>query len=141
MSVGENKLLRKSYLEKLKQIRRWLNIAHWIIGRPMLAYLLLFSLPVIGNVVAGLALGSLDCTGGGGSAPTCFLLGKDVGEVLYGYVIGMFLLGMINPFLAWQLLSVFLPGSLAMAWIVLAILLGSANYAFKRVIRDMERSG
>ncbi len=141
MNVVENKPSHKSYLEKLKQIRRWLNIAHWIVGRPMLAYLLLFSLPVIGNLVAGLTLGSLDCTGRGGSAPTCFLFGKDVGEVLYGYVIGMFLLGIINPFLAWQLLSVFLPGSLAIVWIVLAILLGCTNYAFKRVIRDMERSG
>lgn len=141
MSVEENKLLDKIYLEKLKRTRRWLNIAHWVIGRPMLAYLLLFSLPVIGNLVAGLTLGSLDCTGGGGSAPTCFLFGKNVGDVFYGYVIGMFLLGMMNPFLAWQLLSVILPGSLVMAWIVLAIVLGCINYAFKRVIREMERSG
>lgn len=141
MSVEENKLLEKIYLEKLKRIRTWLNVAHWVIGRPMLAYLLLFSLPVIGNLVAGLTLGSLDCTGGGGSAPTCFLFGKNVGDVFYGYVIGMFLLGMMNPFLAWQLLSVFLPGSLVMAWIVLAIVLGCINYAFKRVIRDMEQSG
>lgn len=66
MSVEEDKLRDKIYLEKLKRIRRWLNIAHWVIGRPMLAYLLLFSLPVIGNLVAALTLGSLDCTGGGG---------------------------------------------------------------------------
>ncbi len=100
----------------------------WI-ACPFLVLFALLGLPVVGTLV-GIGLIELaSCEdGSGGALRGCMLLGQDVSDVLYGYGIGIFLAGAINPLLFFQLLDIYLPAFVVGVWTVVALTLAVVKW-------------
>ncbi|WP_159995714.1 hypothetical protein [Roseomonas sp. 18066] len=100
------------------RVRR-LGWALLLVGGPLLLLIVLFALPLLGNLVGLMTLPKLaECTQQAGTFTHCWLWGEDVAEIVNGYAIGIFLAGLINPMLFLKLLATYLHPLLVLAWAV-----------------------
>lgn len=84
---------------KIRQLYFLINALYWLFAAPFVVFFVLLCLPIVGNIVA-LAFGqSIGCEFSEQKAEPCFIFGVNLGEIFYGYLVGMFLLGMGNPFM------------------------------------------
>lgn len=106
-------------LEKWKRLSRIVCIPLV----PVLAFLVIFGFPLLGNLAFFLVSDFLTdgCrTTSEGFPVNCFRYGLDMGDLVRGYGLGMFLLGIINPMLAYGIVTHFIPVYILVPWIVLA---------------------
>ncbi len=90
---------------------------------PVLAFLVIFGFPLLGNLAFFLVSDFLTdgCrTTSEGFPVDCFRYGLDMGGLVRGYGLGIFLLGIINPMLAYGIVTHFIPAYILVPWIVLA---------------------
>ena len=91
------KHLKRMPDNKIRQLYFFINALYWLFAAPFVVFFVLLCLPVVGNIVA-LAFGqSIGCEFSEREAEPCFVFGVNLGEIFYGYLAGMFLLGIGNP--------------------------------------------
>lgn len=110
-----------------RQRRRWLIARRWVVYPylPVLVVLLVFGMPVLGNLAWFFLLAeplTAGCaTTSNGLPVNCFFNGVDVGGLSAGYGLGVFLLGLFNPILVIDLVAIVLPKPLLAVWSVAAV--------------------
>ena len=120
------------------QLLRWQRAQRWVVYPylPVLLALLVFGMPVLGNMAYYFLLHdvlSAGCrTGSEGLPVNCFVNGVDVGGLASGYGIGIFLLGIINPILAIDVVAIVLPKPLLALWSLAAGLIQGRLYWLRR---------
>jgi len=92
------------------------NIVLKCLITPVVVIFVLFAIPLLGNfvVVGGAAL--LGCQTGEDNIHPCHFLGMDAGELIYGYIVDIFMLGAFNPVLAFLALGAFVRSPLGIIW-------------------------
>lgn len=134
------------------QLLRWRRAQRWVVYPylPVLLALLVFGMPILGNMAYFFLLADLlsaGCrTGSEGLPVNCFVNGVDVGGLASGYGIGIFLLGIINPILAIDVVAIVLPKPLLALWSLAAGLIQGRLYWLRRCAarqkqRETTRSG
>ena len=90
---------------------------------PVILVLVIFGFPLLGNLAFFLVSDFLTdgCrTTSEGFPVDCFRYGLDMGGLVRGYGLGIFLLGIINPMLAYGIVTHFIPAYILAPWIALA---------------------
>ncbi|EHM02275.1 hypothetical protein HMPREF9946_01296 [Acetobacteraceae bacterium AT-5844] len=112
---------------------RWATL---IVAGPFFLGALLLAVPMLGNLVGLYTVtGLAECTSSAGTYNHCWLWGKDLAELANGYTIGIFLGGLLNPFLYFQLLAIFLHPLGALAWMAASCALVVAWWRRRKVQR------
>ncbi len=138
-NTNDNNDQESARLKTLKHRYKYVNLAHNIIAMPLIIILLVFGLPIIGNITSGLFFVSLGCAGNEGSGIDCSFLGKDVGDIAYGYMVGIFLGGFINPILVLQFLTIFIPFQVVIMWVSTAVVLILARYLIRIEVKQLSQ--
>ncbi len=88
---------------------------------PVVVAFLLLAIPLLGNfvVIGGASL--LGCQTGEDNIHPCHFLGMDIGQFVYGYVVDIFVLGGLNPVLAFVAFRAFICSLIGMVWLALVI--------------------
>ena len=124
---------------KLEGQLKVLNLVLAAIIFPAAVGFLLLGLPVIGNVVVSSFADHIGCSVNASGPPTCHFLGRDVGGMIYGYLVSGIVGGMLNPLLFLSVISNFAPG-LIPAWTVTLVLLLAARSGVKRDLAKLANS-
>jgi hypothetical protein len=96
---------------------RKFNLALKSLIIPVAAFFLLLAIPIIGNFVVLGGASLLGCRIGEDNIHPCRFLFWDIGKLVYGYVVDMFVLGAINPFLSASALFGFIRSALGAVWL------------------------
>jgi hypothetical protein len=113
-----------------------LGWATLLVAGPFFLLALLFGLPLLGNVAGLLVIDHFaNCTQQAGTFQHCWLLGRDVAELANGYAIGIFLGGLLNPFLFARLLATYLTPLPALLWAVASLTLVALWWRRRRRLR------
>ncbi|RUL62228.1 hypothetical protein EKH79_15190 [Dyella dinghuensis] len=88
---------------------------------PVLVIFLLLAIPLVGNFVVLGGASLLGCQTGEDNIHPCHFLGWDIGEFVYGYVVDIFVLGGLNPILAFVAFRTFICSPLGMIWLSIVI--------------------
>lgn len=88
---------------------------------PVLAFFLLLAIPLLGNFVVLGGASFLGCQTGEDNVHPCHFLGMDIGEFVYGYVVDIFVLGGLNPILAFVAFRAFIRSLLGIIWLSVVI--------------------
>lgn len=121
-----------------QQQLRWRRAQRWVVYPylPVLLVLLVFGMPMLGNMAYFFLLADVlseGCrTGSEGLPVNCFVNAVDVGGLASGYGIGIFLLGIINPILAIDVVTIVLPKPLLALWSLAAGLIQGRVYWLRR---------
>jgi hypothetical protein len=112
---------RESHLKKINLALKWLVI-------PIVVAFVLLAVPILGNVVALEFAKFIGCTVSANEPHACSLLGANIGGLLEGYLVGSFLAGAINPFLAGMALTIFISSTVGEVWLLAVFFLVSAKF-------------
>lgn len=105
--------------DAMVQRTKWITLLFWCIALPVVVFFILAAIPLIGNfTVVGTAT-LLHCSTGENMAHPCNLLGWDMGDFVYGYVVDIFVLGGANPVLAGQGFVAFLRSAPGNVWLLM----------------------
>ncbi|MFC5525005.1 hypothetical protein ACFPPA_04555 [Rhodanobacter ginsengisoli] len=107
---------------------------------PVCWFFLLSAIPVIGNYLMLGFVSLMGCSVNEAQAHPCSLLGWDLADVAYGYVVDAFLEGAANPLLAGWALEKFLISGLGIAWLMVVSILYIAKRRMRRQIERMVAS-
>jgi hypothetical protein len=94
---------------------------------PVGAFFLLLAIPLLGNFIVIGGAGLLGCNTGEDEIHPCMVLGSDVGSVIYGYVVDIFVVGGLNPFLAVMAFFGFLHTPFGAGWLLAVVGLFAAR--------------
>ncbi len=117
---------------------RILTVLLFILGIPLafiLVLTILASIPLVGQLMAGLYMQIAPCVSNGGDAPTCIVLGHDIGGDLYNLAMMIFVGGMLNFLFAFKLLFTFFSPLFLLGWISIVALIWSLKWRIKRRLR------
>jgi hypothetical protein len=117
-----------SIKKKLRHIERATNFY----ALPSLLFILLFALPLIGNIAAPAVGAWMGCSFGEGEARNCPVFGRELAEVFYEYAISIFAFGIFNPWLFFRAMSIILTPVVSTIWIVSIIWLYALRYKLRR---------
>jgi len=104
---------------------------------PVCTFFLLSAIPLIGNYVMLGFVSLIGCSVNEAQAHPCSLLGWDLADVAYGYVVDVFLAGAANPLLAGWALERFLVSAVGIAWLMVVSILYIARRRMRRQIERM----
>lgn len=107
---------------------------------PVCWFFLLAAIPVIGNYLMLGFVSLMGCSVNEAQVHPCSLLGWDLSEVAYGYVVDAFLAGAANPFLAVYALEKFLVSAVGIVWLMVITILYIAKRRMRRHIERMVAS-
>ncbi|WP_250628155.1 hypothetical protein [Pinirhizobacter soli] len=85
---------------------------------PVIVALVLLALPLVGNFLVLGGVGALGCNTGEDAIHPCHVLGRDIGSLVSGYGVSIFVLGGLNPFLAMEAFAEFLQTPYGVAWLL-----------------------
>lgn len=103
------------------------NLALKCMVIPVGAFFLLLAIPLLGNFIVIGGAGLLGCNTGEDEIHPCMVLGSDVGSVIYGYVVDIFVVGGLNPFLAVMAFFGFLHTPFGAGWLLAVVGLFAAR--------------
>lgn len=114
--------------KKLLRVERAVNFYAF----PSLLFILLFSLPIVGNIAAPTVGTWMGCSFGEIGARHCPVFGRQLAEVFYEYTISIFIAGITNPILFFRAMSIILSPVVATAWIGSVVWLYARRYNLRR---------
>lgn len=97
------------------------NLALKCVLIPVGAFFLLLAIPILGNFIVIGGAGLLGCNTGENDVHPCMVLGSDVGSLIYGYVVDVFVVGGLNPFLAVMAFFGFLRTPFGTSWLLAVV--------------------
>ncbi|WP_140656449.1 hypothetical protein [Rhodanobacter glycinis] len=97
------------------------NLALKCVVIPVSAFFLLLAIPLLGNFIVIGGAGLLGCNTGENDVHPCMVLGSDVGSLIYGYVVDVFVVGGLNPFLAVMAFFGFLRTPFGASWLLTVV--------------------
>ena len=111
------------------QRAKWISVLFWCVVLPVAVFFILAAIPLVGNFTVLGTASLLHCSTGENMVHPCNLLGWDMGDFVYGYVVDIFILGGFNPVLAGIGFVGFLRSPPGIVWLLIA---GTA-YAARRL--------
>lgn len=123
--------MRKATIAELEARLDRIDTLLAYLGVPLLILFLVFGLPVLGTIVVFSISKELGCTVNAGSVHPCYLFGKDIGPVLYNYLIGSIFGGLLNPFLFISGFVTLMPKFVGVVWLLLVMALPVARSGIK----------
>jgi hypothetical protein len=120
-ALPPNKITRPPNIPNSHPRLRPLSLALKFLIVPVIAIFLLLAIPLLGNFVVLGGASLLGCQTGEDNVHPCHFLGRDIGEFIYGYVVDIFLLGGLNPFLSLAAFSAFIRSLFGIIWLSVVI--------------------
>lgn len=122
----------EAQLTPIKKKLRRAEVVTRFYALPSLLFMLAFSLPIVGNIIAVTVGGWLGCSFGEHEARNCPVFGNDLAEIFYEYGISMLMAGIFNPFLFFRGISIIMTPVIAIGWIASVVWLYALRYRFRR---------
>lgn len=95
---------------------RWFNLTLWLLLTPVFVFFLLLAIPILGNLIVIKAAIAHGCQTGENAIHPCHFLYWDIGNLVSGYTIDMFLAGAANPLLSCYAFFAFVRCPPGIAW-------------------------
>ena len=115
--AAEQARVRAARLAKDPALKR-LRVVLWSIVSPVAIFFVLLAVPLLGNLIVIESASRLGCNLGENAVHPCIVLGHDMGDFVYGYLVDIFVLGGFNPFFSAELFLKFLHSLAGMLWML-----------------------
>jgi hypothetical protein len=114
--------------KKLRRVERAVNVYAF----PSLLFILLFTLPVIGNIAAPTVGTWMGCSFGENEARHCPVFGSELAEIFYEYAVSILVGGILNPIYFFRAMSIILTPVVTTIWIGSVVWLYARRYNLRR---------